>query len=190
MRHHPQLHAGTSVQKMLWVTTTLATIAMFYSPEPKPQMFLRRVDPAVLITRGRRVLGWPWQFPQQPGLHVHSGRGCELDGATVQKNGNSTSVISVSKVSVHIRQALFDQPGSDATGIFSHLTGQSKEARKGKLTRPVSHQGKCETNNESFAKDAWRAGGIVKGWLMDPVTFISELTSLREIQLLASYTIQ
>lgn len=55
----PQLHAGTSVQRIHWVTTTLATIAIFYSPEPKPQMFSRHVDPAVLITRGRRALRWP-----------------------------------------------------------------------------------------------------------------------------------
>lgn len=72
-------------KKIHWVTTTLATIPMFYSPEPKPQMFSRHVDPAVLITRGRRALRWPWQFPQQPGLRVHSGCDCELDGTTVPK---------------------------------------------------------------------------------------------------------
>lgn len=84
-------------------------------------------------------------------------------------------------MSVRIRQALIDQPGSEATGIFSHLIDPSGEAHKGELTRPVSLQGNCETNNESFAKDAWRARGIVKGRLMDSVTFISELTSPREI---------
>lgn len=81
-------------------------------------MFSRYVDPAPLITRGRRVVGWPWQFPRQ--LRVHSGRDSELDGGAVLPNCNPASVISVSKASVHIRQALIDQPSSEATGFFFH----------------------------------------------------------------------
>lgn len=90
-------------------------------------MFCRHADLAELITRGRRVLGWPWQFRQQ--LRVRSGCDCESDGTAVLPNRKSASLISDSEASIHMRQALVDQTG--LRRLFSHLIDPSDEAAHG-----------------------------------------------------------
>lgn len=150
------------------------------SPSQKCSPVCRHANPPVLIMRGYCVLGQPWQFPPAGRVRVRSGHDCELGGTAVLRTVTPPqSSVSACCLSISVKPLLTSRVRSNRH--FSHLIDPSHQACKGKLTLAVSLLGNCETHNESFAKNVWRASRIVKGWVIDSVTFISALTSQDEI---------